>query len=87
MYLPRTLWIRQILLTLQGNIPVDLASTERLSWRLSSSDVVLELIFRFLLADLPFLAAGSPAAPFSQCSLCQFIAADSITPGIVHVSS
>jgi hypothetical protein len=85
MYLPRTLWIRQILLTLQGNIPVDLASTERLS----SSDVVLELIFRFLLADLPFLAADSPAAPFSHCSLCQFIAADSIrAPGIVvHVSS
>jgi hypothetical protein len=35
---------------LQGNIPVDLTSTEHLS----SSGAVLEFIFRFLLADLPF---------------------------------
>jgi hypothetical protein len=49
-------WVRQILITLQGNIPVDLASTEHLS----SSDA-----FRFLLADLPFLSADFSAAPFS----------------------
>jgi hypothetical protein len=38
------------LITSRDIIPVDLASTEHLS----SPDVVLELIFRHLLVDLPF---------------------------------
>jgi hypothetical protein len=38
------------MITSRGNIPVDLASTEHLS-----PDVMLELIFRCLLVDLPFL--------------------------------
>ena len=41
--------VRQILITSQGNIRVDLASTGHLS----SADAVLELIFHFLLVDLP----------------------------------